>query len=90
MVEFKNDIHTVKLPGHPNGYLISEFDSMMYSSGYNYSPIHNNFSPDGENVNGSVNDYFKEMSLQQVQIQPGGLHGTGVLNIRTLPNTLLN
>lgn len=66
LVEFKDVTHTVKNPGHTRGYYIPEFERMMFSLNQYQEPVK---SPDNEDVFGSVRDYYREMTLQSVDIQ---------------------
>ncbi|GJQ61034.1 MAG: hypothetical protein SCALA702_00870 [Melioribacteraceae bacterium] len=67
LVEFSDIKHYGANPGDQEPYMRSDFENLLFSSNQYYSP--NMYSPDEEEVFGSVRDYFFKMSDGNFQIE---------------------
>lgn len=74
LVEFSDDKHhtytnaVFPATDRPNGYYISDFENLFFSSGTYNTGSTGIYSPNGDIVFGSINDYYSEMSVGDVII----------------------
>ena len=71
LIEFKDVKHyrdTIPPTIRPDGYITSDFDSMMFSYNYWIGGINNPKHPEGERIFGSFRDYWHQMSKGKLKI----------------------
>ncbi|MDZ7275129.1 MAG: hypothetical protein ONB50_15730 [candidate division KSB1 bacterium] len=68
LVEFTDRLHFTRTPDLPNGYLKLHFENMLFSDDFYYTTPNSVTSPDGEDVYGSVKDWYQENSHGLIQI----------------------
>lgn len=69
LVEFSDRLHYTRQPDRSHGYLKQDFENMLFSDDFYISDeSQEEFSPDGEEVYGSLKDWYQENSHGLIQI----------------------